>query len=120
MEKTSADLTALCCEWQKVLRLQDWDVRITFARHFDIPERLGQCSWILNKKAANIEILIPGDFNHSSEWRQDIEKTVVHELLHLHFAPIDKDDSTEQPTEQAIEALAGGFVSLKRFWSLAA
>ena len=30
-------LRNLCAEWQKVLRLQDWDVRVKIVRHFAFP-----------------------------------------------------------------------------------
>lgn len=114
---TLEHLQAATNYWQKVLRLQDWNVRIRFERFYNMPyKNAGFNSNICSKKTALVAILDPQDWD-SSEWTQDIEKTLVHELLHLHTAPF--TDITPPPfplmlEEQAIDLLAGAFVSLHR------
>lgn len=65
---------------------------------------------------AIIHIIDPIDYDPSIIVEQDIEKTVVHELLHLHLA--EWSDMTEDGTpvsgEQAINALASALVNLNR------
>jgi hypothetical protein len=69
-----------------------------------------------NKKTSLIVVLDPQDWD-GVEWAQDVEKTIVHELLHLHTAPFTDVSPPTYPLmleEQAIESLAGAFVGLHR------
>lgn len=43
----------------------------------------------------------------------NIEETLIHELLHLHFAPLDISESLTLAEEQAINAIARALVNLK-------
>lgn len=110
-------LQQLLPEWQKILRLQDWDVKLIVdrERNFIGGDSQGECSWVLEKKQAFIKILDPVDFP-DSKWEQDSEETLVHELLHLHFAPFNAEDGTLEDVaqEQAISAIAGALAGLKR------
>lgn len=110
----------LCREWQETLRLQDWDIKVKIARGngLDLPEGVqGRCEWVLAKRLAFIRILDPVDWDKTILWPQDMEATLVHELLHLHFAPFDdfpEDSQKNTATEQAIVALSFSLVNLKR------
>lgn len=109
-------LEALLAEWQKTLRLQDWDIEIDVARRVDM-HRMdvdGQCRWVLCNKSAFIRILDPIDHNPSMIAPCDPERTLVHELLHLHFAPFCELGSETYQHEQAIEAIAEALVTAKR------
>ncbi|MCY9513310.1 hypothetical protein [Paenibacillus apiarius] len=112
---TEDDLRARCADWQKTLRLQDWIVvvGISRARDMQLDNCCGVCEWSLPKRMANIRILDPTDYPADSMEPQDMELTLVHELLHLHFAPMSTEDNTV-PEEQAIEAISRGLVELKR------
>lgn len=117
-EWTQERLDALCREWQGVLRLQDWDVRAAIVRARDMElERVGgECIWVLEKREAAVHLLDPVDW-HPDDPPQDIEKDLVHELQHLHFAPFmsrDKDSLTAKTQEQAIESIAKALMTLKR------
>jgi hypothetical protein len=111
---TNDDLQALCTEWQKTLRLQDWDITATFARHYEMQEPywLGQCSANDTMRSARIKILDPND-HHEKLADQDIEETLVHEQLHLYF-PGSDDPARDLSLEQGINAVAKALVSLKR------
>lgn len=115
---TRDELRQLCAEWQKILRLQDWDVVVQVSRRDDTfgHTNTGQVRYQLGLKQALIKIIDPIDYPTNVIYPQDMETTLVHELLHLHFAPFDADDDTPAGTaqEQAIEAIAKGLVSLKR------
>lgn len=115
---TEDELREKCAEWQRILRLQDWDVIVSIDRASNlISDCQGQCEWTLPTKQARIRILDPVDFPPESRWPQDMEQTLVHELLHLHFAPFDRfeRESLEHVTmEQAIDLIAGALVNLKR------
>lgn len=109
-------LNALCTKWQRILRLQDWDVKILFARGFDLTAgKQGTIEWVSKKKSAFVKILDPQDYEPAIRWPQDVEKTVVHELLHLHYAPIDDTEGLrEMILEQAVECIATALISLDR------
>ena len=100
------NLTKLASKWQKLLRLQDWEVNIDYyrAREFTNPDALGECSFNLNSREGFIKILHPTDY----DGEYDLEWVVVHELLHLHFADWTAKNNHECPVsgEQAIDAIA--------------
>lgn len=112
------ELVELCREWQERLSLRDWDVhiRVCRARNLPIEESEGTVHWCLPKKTAGISILDPVDFDEHNLTTQDMERTLVHELLHLHFASLPFEAGTPEDTtqEQAIHALSLALVALKR------
>lgn len=117
---TQEELQALCADWQARLRLQDWDVFVVVKRERDMRSNcMGSVNWVLPKRVAAIQILDPCDFPPDVVCEQDQEKTLVHELLHLHFAPFavaETEDGGPQDLaqEQAINAIASALVKLKR------
>jgi hypothetical protein len=111
-------LEAWVREWQMVLRLQDWKVLIELSREKEMksPSCHGLCWYHDEHKRAKIWIRHPLDYQDPGDFPMDIECTVVHELLHLHFAPFyDKEEGARQTAqEMAIEMVAHGLVNLKR------
>jgi len=86
-------------------------------RQFDLHHtQQGNCSPSVNKKMAQIRIVTPSDYDNP-EWPQDVEKTLVHELLHLHTMSFTEEQPSKYPLmleEQMVDALALAFVGLKR------
>lgn len=116
---TVEQLREKCAEWQKILRLQDWDVQVSVDRAFNMKLRevSGECEWLLQAKRAHIRILHPDDHPRDTSLSEDMEQILVHELIHLHFAPFDKfeDGSLEQiAMEQAVDLIADSLVRLYR------
>jgi hypothetical protein len=111
---TEQELTSLCAEWQKTLRLQDWKILVQIKRTHDMPEGLEGCiETTRTKKDAVIRILDPADYPPKAAWVQDMEATLVHELLHLHFPEVDENEYHTW-VEQGIELTARALVDLKR------
>lgn len=115
---TQEQLEALCREWQGILRLQDWDVKPEIVRRHEmsVPERDGECVYVLQQKKAHIQV-VTADDTLPSPWPLDQEQILVHELLHLHFAPFmpASDEGLRYETaEQAIDQIAEALVRLKR------
>lgn len=103
--------------WQERLRLQDWDIKICFARgsEFDDGSSSGEVLYRLRSKQAMIKILDPIDYPGDTLWEQDVEETVVHELLHLHFGSLQIEEEFESiMLEQAICCIADGLIRTKR------
>ncbi len=115
---TEQELQALCSLWQKRLRLQDWTVVVRVVRRHEmaLKDVQGECEWVLPRKQAVIRLLDPVDYVPERIVPQDMETDLVHELLHLYFAPFDADDGTleEMHQEQAINAIGQALVALAR------
>lgn len=105
--------------WQKRLRLSDWIIKIDIARQkeFSASDRIGEIAYNVYTKTAHIKILDPVDYD---DWdKQDMERTLVHELVHLHFAEIcyhfGKDNEFYNVfEEQAIEGITNAIISAER------
>jgi predicted SprT family Zn-dependent metalloprotease len=118
---TQEELQELCEEWQERLSLRDWRVTAEFTDTGGIAGKaVGNNRWTLALKAANIYILEERYIPDNSIAR-DIEETLVHELLHLHFAKWSdetylKDDEYGMPVEgeQGVDAISRALVALKR------
>ncbi len=113
---TEEELKALCVKYQKILRLQDWNiiVRIKRARDFD-QECCGDVHWSLTRKEAVIRILDHVDYDPDSIYPQNMERTLIHELLHIHFAEVserakDADIDIDTSLEQALQCIAQAFL----------
>ena len=118
---TEDELQQLCAEYQKVLRLQDWTivVRVLRARDFELKDCVGECRWVLPRKEAIIHILDPVDYPPGDKFPQDMERSLVHELLHLHFAAISEKAERagvdiDVELEQAFHGIDGAISALRR------
>ena len=113
------DLQPLLTEWQKRLRLQDWDVQVSITRERDMPidSSRGAIRWNVNTKEAWLHILDPIDYP-PDQVPQDIEQTIIHELLHLHLVMVaemaGENETIQITTEQAIVCISEALVRLKR------
>lgn len=114
------ELQKLCAIWQRRLRLQDWQVKLVVERFWDHQKddelSFARCHWFLHKKQARISMLDPGDFDPSDFEHEPVEKSLVHELVHLHLAeltePLEKDTPQWRAMEQAVHALASALYDL--------
>lgn len=117
MTVTQEDAQARCGYWQTVLRLQDWDVRVTFCRRHDLKHGVARAEIDIYRRA-HVRILDPIDQN-PEDWPvdRDVEVSLVHELLHLQFYDVakPKEDTPEDVAlERGIEATARALVQLSR------
>ena len=117
-ELTLADVTDMVARWQRRLELQDWYVEVRFgrARELEGDWHAGLCTYELSQRWAKLTLREPGDYPPNATVPEDTERTVIHELLHLHFAPFHAKDGTpaDVAQEQAINAISRAFVSLAR------
>jgi len=102
--------------WQKVLRLQDWDLEVDIVRDRDMPECCnGHLAINVQWKLATISILAGVD-----RVRRDIgveEVDLVHELLHVVFHNLHPDNGgvslTHDLFEQGLNLVAEALVGLR-------
>jgi hypothetical protein len=74
--------------WQQRLKLYDWQVAATFVHRQSLPpQTLGGIHWDKTKMTAQIWVLDPADYQLPLQaMLDDMELTIVHELVHLEFA----------------------------------
>jgi hypothetical protein len=106
--------------WQKRLNLEDWKIGVVMSRSTDLkPKTLGNIHWDLDKKTAVIRVLDPADYKLPfGEMLKDMEFTVVHELIHLEFAPVvselQRSDANRREEEHAVNHMAEALLRLDR------
>ncbi len=106
--------------WQKRLELQDWNISVIMARATELkPKTLGNIHWDLEKKTAIIRVLDPADYRLPfKDMLQDMEFTVVHELIHLGLAPVLSDlqrsDANRREEEHAVNHMTEAYLKLDR------
>lgn len=111
---TQSELEERLAYWQMRLRLQDWHIQIKIVRMSEMNGSIGRVLPLLEKKIASIRIADHADYPPDSITPNDMENTLVHELLHLHFYPLTKDKDFVLEEEQAIESIVSGLINLER------
>jgi hypothetical protein len=83
--------------WQKRLHLQDWRIEARIVRSAGLkPDTLGNLKWNSVTRTATIKVLNPVDYDMPpADVPEDIEYTVVHELVHLQLSVLPRDGSKE-------------------------
>ena len=119
-ERAEAYTAERLAVWQQRLNLQDWNISIVMARAPELkPKTLGNIHWDLPKKTAVIHVLDPADYHLADkEMLQDMEFTVVHELIHLELAPVLSDlqrsDANRREEEHSVNHMADALLKLDR------
>lgn len=124
LERWSDDLLKVVMEfWQDKLRLTNWDISIRFARYYELEEQVyGVNEFDTASMLSQISIRHPLDHNAGDSFgkrhKEDIEFTIVHELLHLttyEWALLrDSGVADGFPIEVCINNLARTLISLHR------
>ena len=108
---TQIKLNKLTAQWQKRLRIQDWDISVQILNHGDFIKQagfdaLGACSCHSTKKQASIIIM------HPNEHDEDVESVLIHELLHVVMPvqdlniKVDDNDSVYIAYERIVDQMA--------------
>jgi hypothetical protein len=106
--------------WQRRLNLQDWNISVVVSRATDLkPKTLGNIHWDTDKKTAVLRVLDPADYKLAfNDMLQDVEFTVVHELIHLELSPVlsplQRNDANRREEEHAVNHMADALLRLDR------
>jgi len=106
--------------WQKRLNLKNWNVSVAVVRSTELkPDTLGNIRWDLDNRSAAIRVLDPADYQMPlREILDDIEFTVVHELVHLERARVrnqfSRDEADRGEEEQAVNHTTDTLLKLDR------
>lgn len=100
--------------WQSRLDLNDWKITVDLVRASALePKTLGNIHWDSNLKQASIRVLSSYDYALTTpDMLDDMEFTIVHELMHLHLASLPHTDASRAPEEHAVNELARAFIRL--------
>lgn len=120
---TDAELQDALYFWQRVLRLQDWQITAHFVDSQEIQGNRGHSHVHEDSMQCVIRILRPEGLDQTSRFYKDFgdtydpELTLIHELLHIPLHMVFREEPGEHETamqEQAIERIAGALYSLKK------
>jgi len=107
---TSSQVEQWLRMWQARLALTDWNVEVRIVRSSELnPDTLGHLKWNAGDHTATIKVLSPLDYDlPADEIPSDMERTVVHELVHLQLSVLPRNGSKiteEQVVNRITEAL---------------
>lgn len=115
---TKAEQETIAREWIMRLGLEKWKIKgMLDAAHEDFSSsdeiRAGETEWVAVTRQATIKILRKEAYADPEEY--DFERTLVHELLHLVFAPFypSTGDCLETVVHMTIEDLARALVDAR-------
>jgi hypothetical protein len=113
---TQKYLERRCRYWQGRLRLLDWNVTIRFCPQSELDDDAqAKCHWNEHARTCSIKIVNPDEYESALGVKQDIEDTIRHELIHLHFVFLGVLKGTNLILlEQAIESISGAFIAPKK------
>jgi hypothetical protein len=111
-------LRDLCGKWQEALRLTNWDVFLSIARGFDMPQGTSAYVDMMHEKdQAVLRVLAPGDYPGDCPYPADMELSLVHELVHVRLAeltPENTDVSATRQMEKIVHAISVTLVAMQR------
>jgi hypothetical protein len=102
--------------WRQRLKLQDWQISAVMTPQSALsPKTLGGISWDKIKKTAVILVLNPSDYQLPfCEMLDDMEVTVVHELVHLELSSLPRSTASRGNEERAVNGIADAMLALDR------
>jgi hypothetical protein len=102
--------------WQQRLKLQDWKISIVMSRAKDLkPNTLGNVHWDAPQRKAVIRVLDAADYRLACPaMRNDMELTVVHELVHRELSSLPRSEASRSAEEHAVNRIAEALLQLDR------
>jgi hypothetical protein len=102
--------------WQQRLNLADWNIRANLVRTSQLqPNTLGNVHWDLDTKEATIGVLSTYDYKLPFQaMLDDMEVTVVHELVHIQLASLPRSEASRGQEEHAVTELTDALLKLAK------
>jgi hypothetical protein len=113
---TTEFLNARLSFWQQRLDLHDWKLSVASSHPGDLkPETLGNIHWDKDNKSAVIHVLAVSDYKMAcAAAMEDMELTIVHELVHLTLSPLRSATTNRGDEEHAVNQIADALLKLER------
>ena len=102
--------------WQDRLDLANWRIRVNLVHANALePKTLGNVHWDLSAKRATIGVLSADDYTlPTPAMLDDMEVTIVHELVHIQLASLPRSDATSINEEHAVTELTQALLKLAK------
>jgi len=102
--------------WQDRMNLKNWNIQVQLVRTGQLePKTLGNIHWDTDRKTATISVLSPEDYKLPFQaMLDDMEFTIVHELVHLELASLPRSDASRRVEEHAVNEIATALLKLAR------
>jgi hypothetical protein len=102
--------------WQDRLDLAAWRIRVNLVHPNALePNTLGNVHWDLGAKQATIGVLSSDDYKlPTPAMLDDMEVTIVHELVHIQLASLPRSDATSLNEEHAVNELTQALLKLAK------
>jgi len=102
--------------WQERLKLSDWRITWAMAHRSDLkPNTVGQIHWDKPSRSASILVLDPSEYRMPiNAMLDDMELTIVHELVHLRLASLPRSEASRGSEEYAVNGIAEALLGLDR------
>jgi hypothetical protein len=102
--------------WQQRLNLGTWALKVELVHPSAMePKTLGNIHWDRTAKTATINVLSSYDYTlPAHEMLDDMEFTVVHELVHLNLCSLPKNAASERNEEYAVNQIARALIDLEK------
>lgn len=121
---TQDQIESVLTYWQRALKLDNWNISIKLVPISD-PDidynKQGCVNIIKEALQAEIKILRHDDWINFGPFKQDMERVIIHELMHVLFHAFDPNLNDDEDDEfkktafhQIIETLARSFVNVSR------
>ena len=102
--------------WQERLKLAGWNISIIMAHSSELkPDTLGNIRWDAESKSAVIRVLDASEYQiPCREMLNDMEFTVVHELIHLELSSLPRSEASRGDEEFAVNQISEALLRLDR------
>jgi hypothetical protein len=115
-ESSSAPIDSWLRTWQTRLRMEDWSIHIKVVPKTQLRTGVvGHVEWFRGKREATILLRSPFDYGLplSQAW-EEMEKTVLHELLHVRMSMYSLQDKLgREKEEELVEQLTETMFALR-------
>jgi len=113
---TAEFLNSRLAFWQQRLNLHDWKLSVDSSHPSDLkPDTLGNIHWDTDSKTAVVHVMAISDYKMACPAAmEDMELTVVHELIHLTLAPLRNSSTNRKDEEHAVNQIADALLKLER------
>lgn len=101
--------------WQQNLKLTDWQISWALTHRSDLkPHTVGQIHWDMPRKNAAILVLDPADYCMPfNAMLDDMELTIIHELVHLKLTSLPHSEASRGSEEQAVNGISEALFALE-------
>ena len=102
--------------WQGRLKLDDWKISVVMSSSSALrPHSLGNIRWDRAKKTATIRVLDVTEYQVvQREMLDDMEFTVLHELIHLQLSSLPRSEAGRRDEEHAVNRITDALLKLDR------